>query len=103
MEQQTYKSAGGRGVYPRKFFLNGFARTGKTAQNDGGGGGATCPYPGGATAHWKFKSSVKTFELISLSVKKLCFGLSGQILLFKTYLQTFMVLTNVVKLGLERF
>ena len=33
MEQRTYKILGGRGGYLQKKFLNGFARTGKTAQN----------------------------------------------------------------------
>ena len=41
VEQRNDKSLGDRGVYPKKILLNGFARTGKTAQNESGG--ATCP------------------------------------------------------------
>ena len=42
VEPRTDQSLGGRGVYPRKNFINGFARIGETAQNKSKGG-ATCP------------------------------------------------------------
>ena len=35
-KRQKFRGRGG--VYPRKFFPNGFARTGKTAQNESVGG-----------------------------------------------------------------
>ena len=57
MEQRTDKSLGGRGVYPRKFFLNEFAQTGKTAQNESGGGGQLAPN-GGATEYARGRTKI---------------------------------------------
>ena len=52
VEQRTDISLGGRGVYPRKNCLNGFARTGTTAQNESGGQLAPLALPW--RRHWKW-------------------------------------------------